>query len=823
MNREIEKPVVVVTGASGNLGRSLSQALAQRYTVVGLDKVAQTGPVPVLEIDLTASRSVDAALADLRRTYGSKIAAVIHLIGYFDFSGDPDPLYDAINVEGTRRLLAGLADFAIERFIYASTMLVHAPTRPGERIDETAPLGPRWVYPQSKLAAETVIRNHASMPVAILRLAGVYDSAQAVPTLAHQIARIYERRLDSHLYSGTRSAGQAMLHREDMLDAITRAVARRTDLPGQTTLLIGEPEAVAYQRLQDILGRCLHGEAGWETVRIPKPLARFGATIQDRLEPVIPDAIDKGAAPFIRPFMVEMADDSYALDISRAQDLLDWRPTHRLEDELPAMIANLTADPAAWYDRNGIDRPEWLARPMSEDTPAVLSPQAVERHTHAQRHQWRWTHFVNALLGVLLLSQPPAIGLSDTAHVVSEGVLGAGLCAASLWALGSKRPWARLLAGGLGLIIMALPMLFVTPNAADYTADTLIGALAFALALGPPPEIGPSPAARGPLPQVPPGWSFNPSSWVQRLPVIVLALFGFLISRTLAAYQMGHTAHVWDPFFAGSAADPRNGTEEIITSWVSRAWPVPDAALGAYTYLLEILTGIVGSRARWRTMPWLVILFGLMIVPLGLVSITFIIIQPIVLGTWSTLALAGAAAMLLQIPYSLDELVASLAFIRRRMKRGDNALTVLLFGGPDEGAIATRPAHEFERPARHVLHAMWSGAVNLPWTLSLAGVIGVSLMFTRLTLGATGSMANVDHVLGALVLTVLSVAAAEVTRLARVALVPIGIAVMVSPWLCAGGGIHGAVSLGCGGALIALSLARGRITERYGAFERFIR
>ena len=50
--------------------------------------------------------------------------------------------------------------------------------------------------------------------------------------------------------------------------------------------------------------------------------------------------------------------------------------------------------------------------------------------------------------------------------------------------------------------------------------------------------------------------------------------------------------------FIGSPTDPKNGTEEIVTSWVSEAWPVSDAAVGGYTYALEILTGIVGSRAR---------------------------------------------------------------------------------------------------------------------------------------------------------------------------------------------------------------------------------
>lgn len=71
---------------------------------------------------------------------------------------------------------------------------------------------------------------------------------------------------------------------------------------------------------------------------------------------------------------------------------------------------------------------------------------------------------------------------------------------------------------------------------------------------------------------------------------------------------------------------------------MSEAWPVPDAGLGALTYALEIIVGCIGSARRWRTMPWLVVLFGIMIVPLGAISIFFIVIQPIVIGTYSTLA-----------------------------------------------------------------------------------------------------------------------------------------------------------------------------------------
>src|SRR5690606_28402600 len=114
----------------------------------------------------------------------------------------------------------------------------------------------------------------------------------------------------------------------------------------------------------------------------------------------------------------------------------------------------------------------------------------------------------------------------------------------------------------------------------------------------------------------------------------------------------------------------------------------------------EILTGVIGSRRRWRTMPWLVLLFGLMIVPLGVVSIFFIIVQPVWIGTWCTLCLIGAAAMLAQIPYSLDELLATAQFLRRRQRAGRPLLRVLLRGDTDDigdAPVPDAPLHEFDR------------------------------------------------------------------------------------------------------------------------------
>lgn len=142
---------------------------------------------------------------------------------------------------------------------------------------------------------------------------------------------------------------------------------------------------------------------------------------------------------------------------------------------------------------------------------------------------------------------------------------------------------------------------------------------------------------------------------------------------------------------------------------------------------------------RWRTMPWLVVPFGLMIAPLGITSSAVIIIQPIVIDTWSTIALVGAAAVLLKIPYSLDELLATLQFMRRRTKASRNWLRVLLFGDTDgmlESGTAQPVKDEFDRSPATVLKSMIDGGVSLPWNLALSALIGLSLLFTRLTLGA---------------------------------------------------------------------------------------
>lgn len=46
----------------------------------------------------------------------------------------------------------------------------------------------------------------------------------------------------------------------------------------------------------------------------------------------------------------------------------------------------------------------------------------------------------------------------------------------------------------------------------------------------------------------PPGWSYNPSCWGQRWPIVGLALIGTSIATYLALYQLRVFLTVWEPF-----------------------------------------------------------------------------------------------------------------------------------------------------------------------------------------------------------------------------------------------------------------------------------
>lgn len=458
-----------------------------------------------------------------------------------------------------------------------------------------------------------------------------------------------------------------------------------------------------------------------------------------------------------------------------------------------------------------------------------------------EHQQTLWVHYVSIMLGLWLITGPFALGYLSS-HVADANQLRVmaerGLAAPelrNLWmtwsdvasgvlivvfgmlsASPSRRyPWAQWANATVGFWLLFAPLVFWTPLPVAYANDTLVGALVIAFSVLIPMMPGMSMEGMMGGPDIPPGWAYTPSSWLQRMPIAALGLFGFLISRYLTAYQLGHIDAAWDPFFG-------KGTMTIITSDMSRAWPIADAGVGGVAYMMEVLMAVMGDKRRWRTMPWMVLMFIILVVPLGGVSIFFIIIQPIWIGPWCTLCLVAALAMAIMIPYSLDEFVAMGQFMLDARRKGKSLWRSFWMGDAMDGGSEDH-AKGFTGSFGGMVSEAARG-VTAPVTLLVSTMIGAWLMFTRLVFDSTGAMANSDHLVGALVVTFSIIALAEVARAVRFINVAFGAWLIAAPWLLTGAGSTAAIANGVisGILLILLALPKGTIKNSYAGWDRYI-
>lgn len=195
------------------------------------------------------------------------------------------------------------------------------------------------------------------------------------------------------------------------------------------------------------------------------------------------------------------------------------------------------------------------------------------------------------------------------------------------------------------------------------------------LCIPPDPEAAPEP------------WDYNPSAWSQRVAVALVAFPAFLIAVYMGLYQWGLIEHVWDPIF-GEQTDRvlRSDTSHTLSRW----FRVPDAVLGAIAYLGDILFALAGSTRRWQYRPWLVVVFGIDVIPLGIVSAILVFMQAFVVGSWCFLCLVTAVISLVLVVLAYDEVWSCLLYLRRVWKRTETfqEFWLVFWGSPSELAHA---------------------------------------------------------------------------------------------------------------------------------------
>lgn len=187
-----------------------------------------------------------------------------------------------------------------------------------------------------------------------------------------------------------------------------------------------------------------------------------------------------------------------------------------------------------------------------------------------------------------------------------------------------------------------------------------------------------------PLPARP--WSYNPSSWNQRFRIAILAFIAALIALYLGLYQWRILPDAWDPIFGDQTKQVLDSDiSQKITRWIR----IPDAILGVLAYLSDAVFALGGSERRWQDRPWLVIVFGIDVIPLGFVSAILVLLQGFAVKAWCFLCLLSAVISLTLIVLAYDEVASSCFYLHELWKISRSPVTVwrAFWGRPCKEAL----------------------------------------------------------------------------------------------------------------------------------------
>ncbi len=453
-----------------------------------------------------------------------------------------------------------------------------------------------------------------------------------------------------------------------------------------------------------------------------------------------------------------------------------------------------------------------------------MSADSPKRHEMLESHHQKtlWIYWSLIILGFWLILTPltfsydvgvvsPSGGrsvwpsLSDRilAMKISDIVSGLLLMILGFRSLKPNRPVSLWAACFVGVWLSFAPILFWAPTAVAYYNDTFIGFLVMALTIiipGMPNMINFMEMGT----DIPKGWTYNPSSWPQRWIMAITGILGWMVSRYLAAYQLGFISHAWDPFFGISS-------ELILNSQMSHSLPISDAGMGSLAYTFEFLMAFMGSPARWRTMPWMVTFFGILVLPLGLVHIFLVISQPVVVGQWCAFCLLAAAIMLPMLPLEVDEVIAMGQFMRRKVKAGESFWKVFWKGGGEEDEKTPhKEAPDIfnfsDRPSSIVKSSFWG--MNFPLTLILSMISGIAVTFL-----ADG--AHVWELTGLLTITFSVLAMGEPLRILRYLNLALAVVLVIFD--------HTILAIVLSAIIFLTSLPKGKIENHFGKWDKLIR
>ncbi len=346
-------PRLLITGASGFIGRQLLEALKEDYHLIGLARSSQLrcgAPfhenISWFQADIAEPEGLAAVFRAVRETGG--VEAVIHLAAHYDFSGEKHPEYWRTNVQGLRNVLEECAMMKLRRFIFASSVAACNFPPTDRFITEATPPDGDHIYSETKRIGEEMLAEYdGRIRSCIVRFAALFSDWCEYPPLYCFLDTWLSQAWNSRVLGGKGASAIPYLHLRDAVSFIRKLLHRLDDLDQREVLQASTNGATNHRELFDLATLSYFGERK-KPIHMPAFLCRIGVRARDLLGRLL------GNRPFERPWMLKYLDLGLMVDAERTRRRLDWVPRPRLQIKrrIPFLVEHLKTDPVEWHRRN---------------------------------------------------------------------------------------------------------------------------------------------------------------------------------------------------------------------------------------------------------------------------------------------------------------------------------------------------------------------------------------------------------------------------------------------------------------------------------------
>jgi nucleoside-diphosphate-sugar epimerase len=351
----MNKPIVVITGASGFLGSAVCVDLEKDFIVIAIDhrepseKLRKAAPQTIWHIlDIADPQTISEVLALTKNDFG-QIDFVIHLAAYYDFDNDWVEEFQRTNVIGTANVLDASKNEGVKRLIFASSIGAMEPPAGGSFLTEENPTSEFTPYARSKSLGERLLAEGcAQVPCIILRIGGVFSDWCELPPL-YSLIKLWTSVFPfGCIIPGRGESGIPYIHINDLVRLIRKCIFLHHELGPSNIFLASQHGAVLHRQLFPAIRSAAGYSESLRPIHTTRKIAKLGVWFRCALGSF------SGHMPHERPWMLDYVDKPWTTDTSKTRRILDWDCTPELGilRKIPDILSNLRTDPKGWEERN---------------------------------------------------------------------------------------------------------------------------------------------------------------------------------------------------------------------------------------------------------------------------------------------------------------------------------------------------------------------------------------------------------------------------------------------------------------------------------------